>query len=866
MYVSWPRNTVTIICIFIYFISMAAPGMLRAEQLSPPVSESRQEDSRPNLSEATLEVKKNQLSSENGWRAGTFTIKPEVVLTEAYDDNIFATRTNEVNDTITIFSPSVWIKSDWKKHELNLGASLDAASYDTNSNENYSDYYLTTDGKFIISPSANIFGGIELSQKHEERSSLDDINGIEPTTYKETSGHLGFYKKFNNVSLRLGGTIDQLDFDNVDNLAGLINDDRDRTEQSFGARISYRLNPRYEPYLQAIYVKRSYDLDLDDNLFNRDSDGYRAAVGVHTKIDNQTSAEFYLGYLKQDYDDNALSDVSTVDFGMNFTSKINPRTTVKVALDRSLEETTVNSASSYLYTVASANTNHKLSSKYSLDFDFSYSESDYEGISRTDNELLASIGMKYYLNRNVFLTASYRLLNRKSDIPGADYYRNQAYLGIGGLLYPVRNSRRSQVKSSNNAFIADSSLLAGFYSGIQFGHGVLATETSGPRGGGGFDYGEFGRDGNTEGLFFGYGTHLNHWYLGAEFEADDSHVAWFHSKDKTDSRTFNVQKNSSYGLSVRAGYLLNDGKLLYGRYGKVKTDFQTFYTVNSLPLNAVDQEYSTSGHRYGFGVEIPEFNHLFWRMEYTFTDYDNYNVNYVTNTENFDNRESLFRIGLGWRFAGHKPVAKKLSTSDYSGFFLGANVGHGSLNTSMTGLHRSGGQGPFDFDADFSSYGFNGGFFAGYGFVMNKLYLALEMDAEASRAGWRHDRVTGGPGGRDFSVDKKGGYGGSIRVGYILPSHTMLYLRAGRAQTKFNTRYVKGANAATWIDRDDKQWGDRYGMGIEIPVYKKAFLRMDYSLTNYDDYDFTTTHGGNPDYNKFDNSENMFMLGIGMRF
>lgn len=811
-------------------------------------------------------IKETTPSGADGWITGSFSIKPEVILTQLYDDNIFATSSNEVNDNVTILSPSISLKSQWQKHKLNLGAGLDTARYATNSSENYNNYYLTADGQYFLSSTENIFGGIEFNSSHEERSSLDDINGIEPTPYNETSAHFGYYKKLDKYKVRLGGTIDEFDFDNVSNLGGFTNDDRDRTEYSVGTRLSYKLNPKYEPYLQAVYVDRSYDLALDDNLFNRDSTGYRAGLGVITRFDRKTAAEFYLGYLNQEYEDSALKDVSTVDIGINVQKQYNTNTDVTLSIDRSLEETTINGASSYLYTIASARIKHRLNSNYNVNFDLSYSENEYQGINRTEHEMLTSIGLRYKLNPNLFLSAAYRFLNRNSDINSADYYRNQVILSIGGLLYPIRNSSQPRRKDKSDQPSYNHPVFSNFYAGLNIGYGLLGTASEGPRGGGGSDYGEFGGDGSTTGLFAGYRRYFNPWFLGLEIEVEDSKAAWRHSKNKSDSRTFNVEKDSGYGVSAIGGFTLPHGKLLYARYGQVKTDFNTYYTLNSMPSDAFDQSVTLTGTRYGIGAEIAEMKHLFWRMEYTFTNYDNYRVDYVTNVENFENTESLFRIGLGWHIGGHPNKYRKPSTMNYNGFYAGLNIGHSSLSTDMTGQHRSGGSGPFDFDADFGEYGSTSGFFTGYGFVTKNVYLGLELGAVSSHAGWRHDRETAGGGGRDFSVDMKGSYGGNIRIGYILPSQSLIYILAGRMRSKFNTRYIKGNNSSTWIDHVDKLWGDRYGLGMEIPVYKQTFVRLDYSLTDYSDYELTTTHVTNPDTNRFNNRDSLFMLGIGIRF
>jgi len=57
-------------------------------------------------------------------------------------------------------------------------------------------------------------------------------------------------------------------------------------------------------------------------------------------------------------------------------------------------------------------------------------------------------------------------------------------------------------------------------------------------------------------------------------------------------------------------------------------------------------------------------------------------------------------------------------------------------------------------------------------------------------------------------------------------------------------------------------------MGAEVPLTKTSFIRLDYTHTDYESYDFVTEHGGgsNRDEMRFDTSTDLFRLGLGLRF
>jgi len=66
--------------------------------------------------------------------------------------------------------------------------------------------------------------------------------------------------------------------------------------------------------------------------------------------------------------------------------------------------------------------------------------------------------------------------------------------------------------------------------------------------------------------------------------------------------------------------------------------------------NYVDRDDTKSGTRLGLGAEIPLNKRSFARLDYSYTEYDDYSVDYVTGVDSFDNSEAVVRLGVGWRY------------------------------------------------------------------------------------------------------------------------------------------------------------------------------------------------------------------------
>jgi len=783
---------------------------------------------------------------------GPFAVDPSITISELFDDNIFSTRNNEVSDLITIISPSLGLTAKGSDYALSFDAGADIARYAERGAEDYEDYWFGTDGRFDLMSNLTVFGGLRYSFEHEGRESPDDVNGEEPTTYSDLQSYFGTSARFDDVTLRLGGTVERLDFDDV--AAGgftINNDDRDRTLYELGGRVGYVVAPGIEPFAQGNADFRRYSSTRDDLGFDRDSEGFAVAGGIKLSLIRSLKAEAFVGGLHQDYQDGRLPAITAPDFGARLHARLSPRTEASAYLDRSVEETTLAGASAYLSTTAGGSIEHALLPGLTAEADFSYSQNDYEGVNRVDNVIFAGLGLTYFFLPNVFLGTEYQFLQRDSNISGEDYDENRLFIRLGAQLSPGYSEQTRD--SAVGAWTASrgEGLLDGLYFGAQAGWGEVYTALDGPRGAGGNLTADFGDHGPTGGFFAGYGLEFNGWHLGLEGEAEKSGTKWEHARVPA-GRVFSVEKQETYGGALRIAAELPSGNMIYGRGGVVLTGFDTDY-VTGGGLNASDDN-TVAGLRFGGGVEVPIYEGLFWRLDYSFTSYEDYDISFGNGVDNFSNSESLIRAGLGYRFGAHDSAAEEGEpvAHDFTGFYAGAQAGYGGISTGNEGPR----QGNSRLTAYRGGHGGTGGGFGGYGLALGGLYLGAEAEAEAGFANWDIERD---PTGRVYSVDKKWSYGGSARLGYMLAEKALLYGRAGAVNTRFNTAYNLGQNR---VDQDDDLLGWRVGGGVEVAASEDLFVRFDYTYTGYDDYNVDYISG----VDSFDHSESLFRVGLGYRF
>lgn len=808
----------------------------------------------------------------------------EIKLFYGHEDNLFAEHDNERNDNVLGLAATAGLRSAWEQHQLNFTGGFESGRYSSFSSENYNDYWLATDGRYDIGDKTKLLGGLSFSQEHEERSDPDHVYGDEPAIYSSSQAHLGLSQQWDRSSMRLAGTYEALDFDDVDRegTTPLNNDDRDREEYDLGIRLNYRMDAGLIPFVQGVINTRDYDTATDDAGYARDSDGYRLVVGAQKRFSDQLSVEGYLGHLHQNYDDTRFSNVDKMDFGGSLSWQPTAQTEVRGYVKRSLEETTRSASSGYLLTLAGVSIDHQLTDKSSLNTYLQVGTEDYQEISSSNDVLNTGLSYRYQVTDHVYVDTRYQLTSRDSndsrlgDDDGnavndanvqqyQDYYSQEIFLTLGLTLDPAdagnkRSGSGIRVRYPEYAEVDWS----GLYGGFQIGQGGYFAHVDGARGDTGTDVADYGDVAQSMGLFLGYGWRLNDWYLGLEGEYEDSSSAIYHQKSKDDAQTISLTTNDTLGAGVRLGHVLPGGTLIYGRLGLLKTRFDTYNKVNNQTVGYDDSD-TQNGIRYGVGTDLPLSPHAFLRLDYSLTDYDEYAVDYLDNggtptTAYYNNDDSIFRVGLGWYFDKQFEQSTPVQV-DHDGFYAGIHLGQGSLGSNASGVHQETGV-ESDFTGDFAAdTGLNLGGYLGYGATFQQFYLGVEAEAEASDAEWNHVRQ---PGGRTFAVEKKGSYGLGIRAGYVLDSGALLYTRIGMVKARFNTDWLKG-NTNNHVNRDDDVWGQRIGIGAETPLTDHVYLRFDYSYTDYDTYAFTTSHS-NADSMAFDNEESLFRLGTTIVF
>src|SRR4051794_18446391 len=256
-------------------------------------------------------------------------------------------------------------------------------------------------------------------------------------------------------------------------------------------------------------------------------------------------------------------------------------------------------------------------------------------------------------------------------------------------------------------------------------------------------------------------------------------------------------------------------------YGSVKTTLtETIGTTAAFSSNQ-----NRGGWTWGSGVEASLGGNWTGKIEYlwfTLGDrLDLFTLNGFPQAMSTDVREQVFRVGLNYRINGNGAAYVAPPASNWTGFYLGGNIGSGigrdRTAFSLTAFGTS--TELFDLSPD----GFNGGVQAGYNVQGANWLFGVEADIQASSQ--RDNRAcvqTCSPIAAPASFaayDARLPWFGTVRgrVGYSV-GQTLFYATGGYAygsvKTKISTLF---AGTATNVELSDTRGGWTVGGGIETP-------------------------------------------------
>lgn len=344
-----------------------------------------------------------------GLRAGAFMIFPKVSVDAERNDNIYARDTGEQDDTIFRVRPELNVNSNWSRHSLSAYARGTLNRYQDFSTEDTDDFAVGGNGRIDIVRGSNITANVGFSHNTEPRTSPNSPGvAAKPVRYDLTEAQIRAQHEFNR--LRLSGWLgsQRFDYESPPRIGGgrVEQAYREREVRTYAARADYAISPDAAFFVEVEGNKRDYRHNIAGDV-RRDSDGVQALTGANFEIGAVTRGEIGVGYLKQNFDDARLKDIS--GFGARAKVEWFPTelTTITLNAGRTVTDSATPGEGAYIANDFGFVVDHELLRNVILSGYAKLGRDKYDAINRKDERTGAGFSATYMLNRSLSLKGSY---------------------------------------------------------------------------------------------------------------------------------------------------------------------------------------------------------------------------------------------------------------------------------------------------------------------------------------------------------------------------------------------------------------------------------------------------------------------------
>ncbi len=366
-----------------------------------------------------------------GVRTGAFLLYPSLEIGSVVTSNVRNATSNAKADFGLRLKPQLRFESDWSRHSLRGQASFEGEQFlkdsDIKSRNGSADAALrldirrttTADIDWNYSVTSTGLQSDELPAS-ATGSRLDRSFGTSAAITHDFGGvegrlRLGVSRTiFGDVKLMGGGKED--------------NSDRDFTQASIGLRGALKTGGLLQPFAEVAYEPRFHDRRTDRNGLMRDSQGFRAALGVLIADDPIWSGDVAATLELRDYSDSSLETVLAPGVAANLTWQPTDLTRFEFNAGASLAEAASAGVSATQNWTMGIKASHRMRENLEftsgLRFELERSNSD------TDVTSISNVGVNWTLNPSVVLSAGYEGTFFNSATPGGNYQDHRVLTSI----------------------------------------------------------------------------------------------------------------------------------------------------------------------------------------------------------------------------------------------------------------------------------------------------------------------------------------------------------------------------------------------------------------------------------------------------
>ena len=252
---------------------------------------------------------------------------------------------------------------------------------------------------------------------------------VDTPSIQSWGGNVELQRADRKLQLTLRGSVDRTIYGEADLGGGatLNQGDRNNNIYQLTARVGYETSPAITPFVEGSVGWRVYDIELDRNGNRRDSEIFDLRGGVELDISEKLLGEISVGYTSEAFEDPLLASLEGITVEAELEWSPERDTIVRFIAGTELNGSiTANESGSLIY-VARAELERQINSRLALNGFVDYEINDND---EQDTTIGVGVGLEYWLNRYMALTADAEYESFSSNVAGDAFDETSARVGI----------------------------------------------------------------------------------------------------------------------------------------------------------------------------------------------------------------------------------------------------------------------------------------------------------------------------------------------------------------------------------------------------------------------------------------------------